>query len=378
MIDVSLYDLNTLKLEMQMIPIYSPRVFTDSAKKALESGWISSQGEYIDKTKELLSKTLNVPYVILMNNGTSATHMLIKALKFKYPDLKKIYVPNNVFIAVWNVILYEYPEGVMEVMEMDPTTLNMRTDEDYIQSLDSNSAVMIVHNIGNIVNVPRLKRLRPDIIFIEDNCEGLFGSYEGIYSGTSTSSLCSAVSFFANKTITCGEGGAFFTHDKDLYAFIYASIHHGLSEKRYVYDMLGYNYRMTNIQAALLYDQLVNLESIRKDKQNVFEYYVSKLKHNVILPSVETNTVQSNWMFVCGIPGKRSFETFEAYMKSKGVDVRPFFYDIQVHTHLTNVKREVFQLDTVSYVMLPSYPDLTFSQIDIITDAVLSFLSSNT
>jgi perosamine synthetase len=362
---------------MQMIPIYSPRVFTDSAKMALESGWISSQGEYIEKTKELLSKTLDVPYVILMNNGTSATHMLIKALKYKYPDLKRIYVPNNVFIAVWNVILYEYPEEIMEVMEMDPTTLNMRSDEDYIQSLEPNSAVMIVHNIGNIVNVPRLKRMRPDIIFIEDNCEGLFGSYEGIYSGTSDASLCSAVSFFANKTITCGEGGAFFTHDKDLYAFIYASIHHGLSEKRYVYDMLGYNYRMSNIQAALLYDQLVNLDSIRNDKQKVFEYYVLKLKNNVILPTEETNTVQSNWMFVCGIPGNRTFETFEVYMKSKGVDVRPFFYDIQVHKHLAKVKREVFQLRDVSYVMLPSYPDLTFSQIDTITDAVLSFISSN-
>lgn len=58
---------------------------------------------------------------------------------------------------------------------MDPTTLNMRTDEEYIQSLKPNSAVVVVHNGGNIVNVPRLKRIRPDLVFIEDNCEGFLG-----------------------------------------------------------------------------------------------------------------------------------------------------------------------------------------------------------
>lgn len=352
-----------------MIPIYIPRVFKESANQAIESGWISSQGPFIEKASTLLKSKLNMPYVILLNNGTSATHMLIKALKFKHPTISKIYAPNNVFVAVWNTILYEYDKSIIEILDMDSKTLNMRTDEKYILSLDKNAAVMIVHNIGNIVNVPRLKRIRPDLIFIEDNCEGLFGKYEDIYSGTSEASLCSAVSFFANKTITSGEGGAFFTHDKELYDFVYCSINHGLSGKKYVYKELGYNYRMTNIQAALLYDQLINVEQIISDKKRVFERYRHNLKDTVVFSSSEKDTECSNWMMVCGV--SKSYDYIESYLKSKNIDVRPFFFDITVHTHLQDFKSKKMN-NSINYFMVPSYPDLTDTQIDYISDCIKS------
>lgn len=352
-----------------MIPIYQPRVYKESVLQAIESGWVSSQGEFIQKTTELLKETFNIPYVVLMNNGTSATHMLLKALKFKHPDIKKIYVPNNVFVAVWNVVLYDY-DG-FEMLQMDPKTLNMRTDEEYIRSLDSHSAVMVVHNVGNIVNVPRLKRLRPDIVFIEDNCEGLFGKYENIYSGTSESSLCSAVSFFANKTIMCGEGGAFFTHDKDVYDFVYCTINHGLSGKKYVYKELGYNYRMTNLQAALLYDQLVHKDEILHDKDVRFALYEHLLGNAVSIPQTEENTQKSNWMFICGV--SKPYEEVEAHMKEKGIDIRPFFYDIRVHSHLKDKEGPIFETEK-AYIMLPSFPDLELKNVEYVCEMLLSFI----
>jgi perosamine synthetase len=351
-----------------MIPIYVPRVVTTSAKEALDSHWISSQGPYLEKARAALAATLDIPYVVLMNNGTSATHMLIKALKFKHPEVKTIYAPNNVFVAVWNTILYEFEASAMKILEMDPTTLNMRTDEDYIRSLDAGAAVMIVHNVGNIINVPRLKRLRPDLIFVEDNCEGLFGRYEGVYAGTSPASLCSAVSFFANKTITCGEGGAFFTHDKELFEHIHCSVHHGASAERYVYNVLGYNCRMTNIQAALLYDQLEQAEAVRRDKHAIFEEYRTRLDGQVVLPQSEPNTVPSEWMFVCGV--EAPYATIDAHMKARGIDVRPFFYDIRVHAHLAHIECATLELASTTFFMLPSYPDLTLEQVRRICDAV--------
>jgi perosamine synthetase len=351
-----------------MIPIYIPRVTTASAKDALESNWISSQGPYLEKARAKLAELLGVPYVILMNNGTTATHMLLKALKYRYPGIKTIYAPNNVFVAVWNAILYEYDESSLKILEMDPKTLNMRTDEEYIRGLEPNSAVMIVHNVGNIINVPRLKRLRPDIIFVEDNCEGLFGKYEGVYAGTSPSSLCSSVSFFANKTITCGEGGAFFTHDKELYDYIYCSIHHGASAEKYVYSMLGYNCRMTNIQAALLFDQLNAVAQIRADKHVVFETYKRLLGGHVTLPKAEECTMESEWMFVCGVNAE--YKALEAYMKENGVDIRPFFYDIKRHAHLSHIEGPAMDLDRC-FCMLPSYPDLTVEQIEKICGHLL-------
>jgi perosamine synthetase len=354
-----------------MIPIYIPRVFKESANQAIESGWISSQGPFIEKAATLLKSKIDMPYVVLLNNGTSATHMLIKALKFKYPTISKIYAPNNVFVAVWNTILYEYDKNIIEILDMDPKTLNMRTDEEYIISLDKDAAVMIVHNIGNIVNVPRLKRLRPDLIFIEDNCEGLFGKYEGIYSGTSEASLCSAVSFFANKTITSGEGGAFFTRDKEVYEFIHCSVNHGLSGKKYIYKELGHNYRMTNIQAALLYDQLLNVDGIISDKKRVFERYTKNLKDAVVFPSYEKDTECSNWMMVCGL--SKPYETVEKVMISCNIDIRPFFYDIQVHSHLNDIKRVVFETE-YTFFMLPSFPDLTNEQIDYISTCLCNIV----
>ena len=89
----------------------------------------------------------------------------------------------------------KFKKEELEVMKINQMTLNIETNEEYIKSLERNSCVLIVYNLGNIVNVPRLKRLRPDLIFIEDNCEGLFGKYENEYSGCSKSSLYLVVSF---------------------------------------------------------------------------------------------------------------------------------------------------------------------------------------
>ena len=356
-----------------MIPIYIPRIKTDSAKDALESNWISSQGPYIGKARDQLTMLFNIPYIVLMNNGTSATHMLLKALKFKYPNIKRIYAPNNVFVAVWNTILYEYDREELTILEMDQATLNMRTDEEYIKSLEPNSAVVIVHNVGNIVNVPRLKRLRPDIVFVEDNCEGLFGKYEGCYSGMSPASLCSAVSFFANKTITCGEGGAFFTHDKEVYDFIHCSINHGASSERYVYKELGYNYRITNIQAALLYDQLLQVDSVRSDKHVIFEEYKRQLSGHVSFPVSEKDTMPSEWMFVCGI--YTDYKKLEQYMTTNDIDIRPFFYDITKHSHLACIEAPPFILSQ-TYIMLPSFPDMTKEQVSKVCRVLISYIES--
>lgn len=354
-----------------MIPVYKPRIYKESAFKAIESSWISSQGEYLRKTVELLKSFFNIPYVILMNNGTSSTHMLLKALQFKYPTVKKLYVPNNVFVAVWNVCFYENLYD-LEVLEMDSKTLNMRVDKEYIDTLEKDSAVFIVHNVGNIVNVPRLKSLRPDLIFVEDNCEGLFGKYEDIYSGMSEASLCSSCSFFGNKIITSGEGGAFFTHDKEVYEYIYSTVHHGLGTQQFLYDRLGYNYRMTNIQAAFLYDQLQNIESILADKARVIRTYKESLSNEEVLyPKEEENTEPSNWMFVCGV--QKPYSEVLNCMKAQNIDIRPFFYDIQEHKHLQTIPRKPLQL-LATFIMLPSYPDLTSDEIQSIVSTLKSII----
>jgi perosamine synthetase len=342
-------------------PIYTPTIapYTTSIHKAIADEWISSQGEFIEKSRQKCSELLNVPYVVMTNNGTSATHLLYASLRYKYPSLTRIYVPNYVFVAVWNCALYEYDSAIISVLRTDPCTLNMCVDEDYIQSLEINSAVVIVHNVGNVVNVPRLKRIRPDLIFVEDCCEAFLETYEGEPVGSA--GLCGAISFFANKIITCGEGGIWFTHDKELYDFIYKTCHHGMTNERYVYDVLGYNYRMTNLQAALLYDQLCDIDRILDQKRRVYTRYCTLIKSTQF--QVATTGL---WMFLIRIPNG-NYASVRNHMISHGIDTRPMFYEISEHSHLRMIRHEPQDIHHPEFVMLPSSPTLTtFDQCYIV------------
>lgn len=350
-----------------MIPIYKPflKPYKASAIKAIESEWISNHGIYVDLAAAKLRERLNIPYCILMNNGTSATHCLLKALHYKHPSIRKLYVPNYVFIAPLNCALMEFDSASLEVLKTDPETMNMDTSETYIRSLEPNSAVLVVHNLGNIVNVPRLHRLRPDIVFLEDNCEGLFGTYEGMYTGAYKGTLCSAVSFYGNKSITTGEGGAFFTHDLELYKYMKTFYSHGMSETRYVHNMLGTNYRMTNVQAAFLYDQLNDLDTILQLKRAVFQRYTHLLQplfaQKWVKPFLsDAGCSGSNWMYVLQAPALL-FDDLEKWMQEKNIQIRPLFYDVGVHQHLRSLRSEdssASAIQTEHGFMLPSYPEL--------------------
>lgn len=353
-----------------LLRIYETTIYKEHAMKAIESGWVSGHGTYVSKAKEALGTVLNCPYVLLLNNGTCATHALFLALRHFHPEIRKIYVPNNVYVAAWNAALMTYSIDVLQVLKMSERTWNMCTDERYIQSLEKHAAVLVVHNIGNIVDVPRLKSIRPDLIFLEDNCEGLFGKYDGVtFSGCSDSILCASVSFFGNKIITSGEGGAILTTQKDVYDYLAKVCNQGMTETKYLHDVLGYNYRMTNVQAALLYDQLLHLPQILADKHRLFDRYRQLLLNSsffqkrLALPEHEMNTTSAPWMFAVRIVGNKDSQALQRYMTNHGIETRPMFYPIHRHAHLTSL-RETTDNDIPErlhseIIMLPSYPGLT-------------------
>jgi perosamine synthetase len=341
-----------------MIPIYKP-YFTDKslsyAHEALQSGWVSSLGKYKNLCEEKLKEMFGYKYVLLTNNGTSATYLVAKCLQYKYPSVEYITVPNNVYVASYNAFLYD------KEFELLCSTTDIKTWNIKVPFSRDLAVVLIVHNLGNIINVPKLKRQNPDTIFIEDNCEGIGGKYEGFYSGTQ--SLCSSLSFFSNKNITAGEGGAFCTEDEDLYN--YANLIHGQgqSNKRYIHNVLGNNFRMTNIQAAILYGQLELFKEITDRKESIFDYYRKELStiEKVKVQEIEEGTTHSNWMFGVRIRGNKNYEEVNKYFNSKGIETRPMFYPIWYHEHLKNIERvydSVPELLSKECFMLPSYPEL--------------------
>ena len=157
-----------------MIPIYKPylpKYSLDYAHDALNSTWVSSRGKYVQMAQERLQELLQVPYILLVNNGTSACHLMSKALYYAHPakGKKKIIVPNNVYVAAWNAFLFD------DNYTLIPVDANIDTWNIDLEKLDiaikgnPDAAELIVHNIGNIINVPALQKKYPTVNFIEDN-----------------------------------------------------------------------------------------------------------------------------------------------------------------------------------------------------------------
>ena len=359
-----------------MIPIYQPHQFSQSveyAKKAIDSNWISSQGGYLDSCKETFKNKFSYKYVIFTSNGTTACHLMAEGLKFKYPDVKNIIVPNNVYVAAWNTLKMSTDYNFIFV-EPDLETWN--ADYSKLESCDpQDTAFLIVHNVGNVINVPKLKKRFPGFVFLEDACEGLMGKYENQYTGSA--SWLSAFSFFGNKNLTSGEGGVLVTEDEEIFQYLNSIKNQGSGgNTRYVFERLGYNYRMTNIQAAILQGQLENLSHIEKQKNRVFNKYTEELttlinRGKIDIQKREEGTQHANWIFAFECIACPKAE-LEMALFNNEIQTRPMFPPVNYHGHYSHIKTETKNAKHLyeSCLMLPSYPDLTDNQINFICDKI--------
>lgn len=355
-----------------MINIYEPylnEITLRYAKEALDSSWISSTGEFLELAKNQLEFFIPIQHALLCNNGTSATHLMAIGLKYKYPSIQNIIVPNNVYVAAWNAFLMG-PQYNLIPIDCDLDTWNIdynELDNELSKRSPKDTAVLIVHNLGNIVHVLQLQEKYPDFIFLEDNCEGLLGQYGAYKSGSS--SLMSSTSFYGNKTLTCGEGGAIFTGDDDLAAYLNSVRCQGFTEEKFVFDKLGYNYRMTNVQAAILFGQLISSFRIQTEKLRVSSLYRERLKGFTFQKTAE-GTKHSNWMTGINLhkdSSKLMRECFE-----KGIETRPMFYPMSKHKHLKRfaLNEENANILSKNCLILPSHPNLKNEEIEYICEVV--------
>ena len=344
-----------------MIPIYKPYIPKGSAeyaKAAIDSGWISSIGEYVERATEELKKRTGSKYVVLVNNGTSATHLCAKVLKRWHPETKRVFLPSACYVAAYNSLLYDDNEWVLQPVDLDTETWNMRTPK-----YEEGDAIMAVHNLGNIMPLNGI-----ECPVIEDSCETLFGKTK------QKQSLCASLSFFGNKNMTSGEGGAVLTDDEDIFKFLTKLKGQGQTSRRYIHDELGYNYRMTNIQAALLLGQLEEWDNIYGGKQVLFLKYNEAFKDHPNIISQKVVYEHSRWMYGVRIVGSKSYEDNKRVFDSHNIETRPMFYSFKHHKHLdflhgmggrthanaTGLHKEI--------VILPSYPELTNEEINLITE----------
>lgn len=354
-----------------MINIYEPYLNDNNLKyahDALKSSWISSHGKYLNEIKDDLIKLNDSKYVLLCNNGTSATHLMAIGIRYKYPNIKNLIVPNNVYVAAWNSFLMNPVFNLIPIdSDLDTWNIDLKDLENKLEKYNSeDTAILIVHNIGNIVNVQEIKRKYPNYVTIEDNCEGFLGEYEGHKSGSK--SIMSSVSFFGNKNITSGEGGALFTEDKDLFEYLNSTRMQGSTSQKFIFDKIGYNYRMTNIQAAILKGQIDTLDFIMDKKSHIFNNYRKLLRDVVDFQKTSENTKHSNWMF--GIKVNQNVDNLALELYRQGIETRPMFPPIKYHKHLNNIENK----DTNSKylyencLILPSHANLQDGEINYICD----------
>lgn len=341
----------------------------------ISSGWITFSGKYVKICEEKLEEILKVKHVLLTNSGTSATHCLIKSIKLKYPKCNKIYVQNNCYIAVYNSILTEFLDSQIEVLPIDNKTWNL--DLNYINNIEKNSALLLVHNLGNIIPINKIKNVRPDIIIVEDNCEGFMGKYNNNLSGTE--SLASSISFYANKHITSGEGGAFITNDTELYNQILSFTRQGISEKRYIHKMHAYNYRMSNINAAILLSQIEKLNNILINKCKLYNHYCTLLENEkyIKLQKIEDDTTHSYWIFGIEFLKDITYESTELFFKNRNIEIRPFFYDIYENKYLQSIKKTINENNKNNIILLPLHANLHEKDIKYIVSVIKDFIKLN-
>ncbi len=364
-----------------MIPVYKPYLPEGSMKyahDALDSGWLS-QGPYLSKAREMLSEMWGTENIILTNSGTAANHMIARTMRLKHPWRTNLIVPNNVYVAAWNPFLLEGFD--LHPVDADPHTWNMDMND---HKEHRTNIILAVHNLGNIINVPAMKKRFPNTPFIEDNCEGLGGMYGSPLRPTGTASECFSVSFYGNKNITTGEGGAFVTYDDDVFDYAHSFHGQGQSPRKFIHHIPGYNYRMNNVQAAILCAQLEILPDIMEMKHAVFDYYRGRFEKmaGVDIQHWSPGVESANWMFGVRLVGNRSYMETEKFFSDAGIETRPMFYPIDYHKHLhhknsNRVTRS--SIDTAKrlsqeIVILPSFPEITTIQQDFIINKVEEYV----
>lgn len=350
-----------------MISIYRPYAAQNTKKylaKVADDNWYTYGGYFSRAAEEHLKNLSGSKHVLLVNNGTSATHLLSKAL-LKKRNIKKVICPNGVYVAAWNSFLFDGNMQI-ELLDLDPHTWNYNKKllHEKLAAEDPNhTAVLVVHNIGNPFQFDF-----GDFLVVEDNCEGFLGTY---YGGalTGTKCLASSVSFFANKNITCGEGGAVFTDDTDICEYITTIHGQGQSNTRFIHSELGNNFRMTNTAAAILYSQLESLDEIMEKKTKLREMYKEALgdEEGIEIQAVEKGADHSKWMLGLKVDGSE-YAKASKYFAGHNIETRPMFYSASEQPYLQNFiasgtvivgPDQVARSLNKEVVILPSYPDLS-------------------
>ena len=361
------------------IPVYRPSLTGNEKKyvnECLDSTWISSKGKFIGQFEKGFAGFVGAQYAASVSNGTVAIHLALVVLGIGAGD--EVIVPTLTYIASVNAVTYTGAKPVF--VDSLEDTWQMDADDIEKKITPNTKAIMAVHLYGYPCDMDALKKIakKHSLFIVEDCAEAIGTEYKGQKVGTFGD--IAAFSFFGNKMITTGEGGMVVTNDQTLYdrAFHYKG--QGLSKHRfYWHDVVGFNYRMTNICAAIGLAQLEQADQFIARKQEIAKQYMTHLEDLPLKFHKGSHGIKhSYWM--CSIlvndPDKR--DPLMDHLSANGIETRPLFYPV----HTMPMYAQNFQKHPVAEYLgwrginLPSYPGLTDEDIKEVCAQIKTFFGS--
>ncbi len=350
----------------------------DYVTDAVKSGWISSLGAYVTRFEQDFASFCGVKHAICVANGTVALHLALHALGIGSGD--EVIMPDLSFVATANSVLMVGGRPVF--CDVDPETLCI--DPDKIEALitERTRAIMPVHLYGHPANMPRILEIarRRGLRVIEDAAEA-HGSALG-NKRVGTFGDCGTFSFYANKNITTGEGGMVTTNDDALASELRNLRDHAMSpSKRYWHERMGFNFRMTNLQAALGCAQLEQIDNFLAKRRALFNGYANRLLdvEGIRLNRETPGCTNSFWMICLEIKGIDAIkrDRIGTEMRALGVDTRPYFYPMSDMPYLDDANTPVAHRVAAEGLNLPTYLALTEADLDRICNVVRTVVNAH-
>lgn len=364
----------------KVIPLSKPSITPleiEYVNQAMNSGWVSSLGSYINGFEESFAKYCGTKYALTTSSGTTAIHLALVSYGIQAGD--EVIVPDLTFIATANAVAYTGAKVVTVDIEEDTLCIDPIQIEKAIT--ENTKAIIPVHLYGHPAKTIEINQLakKYNLLVLEDAAE----AHGAEIGKQKTGSLgdCGIFSFYGNKIVTCGEGGMITTNDEAFYNRAKHLRDQAMSPlKRYWHDELGFNYRMTNLQAALGLAQLQRIDELIEDRIKIFELYQSYLAD---LPGTKLNFTADYarnvyWLVCFEVEGYTEAErnNLMKALELQGIETRPYFYPVsempmyQQNSTPTPVTHKVYQRG----INLPSYFGLTSEEIEYICICLRSHL----
>lgn len=365
------------------IPVNEPLLDGNEKKylsECIDTGWISSEGPFVKKLEDDFSSYCGQKYGVAVANGSVAIDVAIRAMKeiYGWQGNDEIIIPTFTIISCAQSVIYNGLKPIF--VDANPITWNMDVTkiENFITS--KTKAIMVVHIYGLPTDMDPILKLakKYELKIIEDSAQAHGQSY--IEKKCGSFGDVSTFSFYPNKHITTGEGGMVMTLNEEIANKVKYFKNLCFTKNRFIHNDLGWNFRMSNLQAAVGVAQLERLEQFVQKKKLMGKIYQELLKNiPAQLPAVKTHYAENNyWVFGLVLNEDLKFNANEAIKKlaEKGIGTRPFFYPLHkqpvfAKMGLTdNIARPVSEILYERGFYIPSGLNLNEEKMHIVADKI--------